>query len=323
MSDIWDIPEPSALPTESVDVTFQYANLVKLDAIVRNIHRKNRSDRALLIRKLKVRIPETHKSIRSARADIEKEEKEQARVVFQKIDVMNTAYQQQGPNSEEYRMAQILVHKAQKRENYYVKTLPDKIKEYQGYVLSYMSDIPSVDLSFEALMSEFGPQLEYTKHAKYTSRIIDLLQSIRNLRGVPDSSYRQTRASCQIEAQKLRDEIRCDRISLRNEGKDLEHEIIFENRQDSRIKPGQKAGVPVNGRDQFIKNFLEGALQKRSQKFEGVGMIRVKSLIIDREYLDRLIKYLEPGHRMFKFRIDPDINECYRGVARDWDSYKS
>lgn len=98
----------------------------------------------------------------------------------------------------------------------------------------------------------------------------------------------------------------------------LEKEIVFRTEQDSRIKSGQKAGVPVNGRDhQSIKNSLEGALQKYSQKFEGVGMIRVRSLVTDRQYLDRLINFLEPGHRMFAFRINPDINECYRGVARD------
>ncbi|KAF7944806.1 uncharacterized protein EAE97_005439 [Botrytis byssoidea] len=173
-------------------------------------------------------------------------------------------------------------------------------------------------------MPELGLQLEYTKHPKYTGHIMDLLQSIRNLRGVPDSSYRQTRASCQIEAQKLRDEVQCDEISLTNERKYLEHEIRSIYKQDLRKKLGQEVGIPLNGRDhQIIKSLLEGALQERFEKFGDIGMIREWSLMTDREYLDRLIKYLEPGHRMFTFRIHPDINECYRGVARDWDSYRS
>ncbi|KAF5874588.1 uncharacterized protein Bfra_004599 [Botrytis fragariae] len=179
-----------------------------------------------------------------------------------------------------------------------------------------MSDIPSVDLSFEALMSEVGSQVGYT-HTKYTSRIMDLLQLIRNLKDVPNSSYHQNRASCQNKVKELRQEIFSHEKLLNHEKENLEEEIRLGSKKDWEIKSGQ-IGVPLNGRDhQYIKNFLEGALQKKSEEFEGLGMIKVWSLITDREYLDMLIERLEPGHGMFTFRINPVINECYRGVAGD------
>ncbi|KAF7900317.1 uncharacterized protein EAF01_007619 [Botrytis porri] len=175
-----------------------------------------------------------------------------------------------------------------------------------------MPDIPSVDLSFEALMSGLGPQSEYIKHTKYTSRIIGLLRLIRDLKDVPDSLYYEARRSCHDGVEELREEILRDEYSLNRE-----------KNQDWEIKSGQ-AGAPLNGRDhQIIKNLLEGAVQKKSEKFEGVGMIRMWSLFTDRAYLDILIKRLKPGHGMQAYRIKPVINKYYRGVAPDRGSCRS
>ncbi|TGO18001.1 hypothetical protein BTUL_0013g00770 [Botrytis tulipae] len=304
-------PVPKTVPTGSIDITFAHAKIVRLDRVVRNLRLKNKSERAIKIGQLKVSIPEMQKSILEAREEIKIEEQGQEMVISERISYMNTMCQQHGRKSEEYKKAQTSVYHGQKRLEYYVKDLPNKIEEYKAFVSSCdkvldkwteidnMSDIPSVDLSFEALMSDFGPQLEYKKHSKHTGRIMDLLQLVRNLRGVPDSSYRQNRASCQIEAQKLRDEIRSSEISLTSERESLEHEIRLAYKQDLRIKLGQEGGIPLNGRDhQISKNLLEGALQERFEKFGDIGMIRAWSLMTDREYLDRLIKYLEPGHHL-------------------------
>ncbi|TGO44192.1 hypothetical protein BCON_0575g00040 [Botryotinia convoluta] len=95
-----------------------------------------------------------------------------------------------------------------------------------------MPDIPSVNLSFETLMPELGSQLEYTKLTKYTSRIMDLLQIIRNLKDVPDSLYHQTRASCQNKVEELREEIWRDESSLKHERKNLEEEIRLTSMKD-------------------------------------------------------------------------------------------
>ncbi|KAF7900969.1 hypothetical protein EAF00_003190 [Botryotinia globosa] len=186
-----------------------------------------------------------------------------------------------------------------------------------------MSDVPSVDLSFEALMPEIGLQLEYKEHSKYTRRIIDLLRLIRNLGDVANSLYCETRRSCHDEVEKLRDEILCDENSLIHEKEDLEKDIKFRRKQEWEIRSGQ-GEAPVNGRDhQVIKNFLESALQKRFETFEGVGSIRVWGLFSDRVYLDRLISRLQPGHGMQAYRIKPVINKCYRSVAHERDPHRS
>ncbi|KAF7918319.1 hypothetical protein EAE99_008915 [Botrytis elliptica] len=186
-----------------------------------------------------------------------------------------------------------------------------------------MSDIPSVNLSFQAPMPELGTQLEYTKHTKYTSRVMNLLQSIRNLGDVPNSLYYETRRSCHDEVEKLRNEILRDENSLNHEKKILEKEIEHRMKQDWEIK-SEQVEAPVNGRDhQIIKNLLEGALQEKCEKFEGFGRIKLWSLFTDRVYLDRLIKRLQPGHGMQTCRIKPVIKKRYRGVARDWNSCQS
>lgn len=76
------------------------------------------------------------REIRSARADVRKEEREQVWVVSQKVDAMNEAFRDHGPKSKQYEEARSLVYKAKHRHLYYEKTVPDKIKEYEAYLLS-------------------------------------------------------------------------------------------------------------------------------------------------------------------------------------------
>ncbi|KAF7931573.1 uncharacterized protein EAE98_004309 [Botrytis deweyae] len=286
---------PKDLPGIYEDFSLLHANLKALDERVRRLGSNSKRARAIEI--LRYVITRRDEDIASERIRISDMEVYWKNVERAKMTVLN----QNPPGSQGHKAAREEQNKACHQIYEYQTKLPTRLRDYSEYLESCEKVLDN-----------------WTIHDR---RIMDLLQLIRNLRGVPDSSYRETRASCQNEAQKLRNEIRYDEKSLGNEKEKLEHEIEWTSRKDLRIKLGQEFGVPLNGRDhQIVKNLMDGALQEISDKFEGVGKIRVWSLSTDREYLDRLISYLKPGHRMHTFRINPDIKKCYRGVAHDWDS---
>ncbi|KAF7944805.1 uncharacterized protein EAE97_005438 [Botrytis byssoidea] len=136
MSGLFRVPEPKTVPTGSIDITFAHSKLISLDAVVRNLRRKNKSDRAIKIGHLKVSIPEMKNSIRSARADIKEKELAQESVVSGRISHMNQMYRDHGRESELYKMARNSVYGAQNVLEYYVKDLPEKIQEYKDFVSS-------------------------------------------------------------------------------------------------------------------------------------------------------------------------------------------
>ncbi|TGO44191.1 hypothetical protein BCON_0575g00030 [Botryotinia convoluta] len=129
----YKIAKPDKLPEKDEEINFEHRRLRKLDEIVRELIRKESSERTRIINDLKERvIPKMTRDIQAARVEISEKEERQKVVESDKMSLLN----QHPPGSKEYNDAKLLHNTACCILYSYQRKLPEKIREYEAYVES-------------------------------------------------------------------------------------------------------------------------------------------------------------------------------------------